>query len=161
MGKEKIKKLEEIIPIVDNLKKEGKITVAISGSFDILHAGHVSYLEKAKEKNSILVVGLNSDSSVKKIKDKGRPVSPEMDRARVLAGLSAVDYVVIFREDTPIKLIRCLRPDCLVKGADWKGKAVVGEEVLKSYGGKLKLVRYLKKYSTTRTIQRILKSCPK
>ncbi len=157
----KIINLFNLQRMINNLKRRGKKIIFTNGCFDILHPGHVSYLEKAKEKNSILIIGLNSDSSVKKVKDKTRPINPEMDRARVLAGLAAVDYVVIFREPTPIKLIRTLKPDCLVKGADWKGKTVAGEEVLSGYGGRVKLVGYLKKYSTTKTIQRISRLCQK
>jgi D-beta-D-heptose 7-phosphate kinase/D-beta-D-heptose 1-phosphate adenosyltransferase len=155
--KTKIVKLPGLRSIVSNLRSRGKKIIFTNGCFDILHAGHVGYLEKAKGKNSVLIVGLNSDSSVRKIKGKGRPINSQIDRAKILAGLSPVDYIVIFDAATPIKLIKALKPDCLVKGADWKGKTVVGEYFVKQYGGKVKLIRFLKGYSTTKIIQKILK----
>lgn len=146
---------------VKSFKGRGKKIIFTNGCFDILHPGHVSYLQKAKEKNSVLIVGLNSDASVRRIKGKSRPLNSSRERAKVLASLAYVDFVVIFNEDTPLKLIKALKPDVLVKGADWKGKVVVGQEIVEAYGGKVKLVKYLKKYSTTKIIQQILKSCKK
>lgn len=157
----KLVSVNKLLPLVLNLKRENKKIIFTNGCFDILHPGHVTYLESAKEKNCILIVGLNSDTSVKKIKDKTRPINSQLDRARVLAALNCVDYVVIFNETTPLNLIKKIKPHILVKGADWKGRVVVGEEFVKTYGGKVKLVKYLKKYSTTKIIKIILKLCPK
>jgi len=140
---------------IPKLKAEGKKIVFTNGCFDILHYGHVQYLEKAKSKGDVLVVGLNSDSSVKKIKDKGRPVVSEKDRAKVLAGLASVDYVVIFAEDTPLKTIRMLKPDVLVKGADWSKDRIVGADYVSSYGGRVATVELAKGRSTTNLIKKI------
>lgn len=160
-SKKKIVTLKGLCQIVANSKALGKKIIFTNGCFDILHAGHVSYLEKAKQKNSILIVGLNSDSSVRKIKDKTRPINQQYDRAKVLASLESVDFIMIFNETTPINLIKKIKPDFLVKGADWKGKKVAGEDFVRSYGGEIKLVEYLKNHSTTKIIGRILKLCRK
>lgn len=157
----KIISLSRLKGVVKSFKNRGKKIIFTNGCFDILHPGHVSYLQKAKERNSILIVGLNSDSSVRRIKGKPRPLNSSRERAKVLASLAYIDFVVIFNEDTPLKLIKALKPDVLVKGADWKGKKVVGQEIVEAYGGKVKLVKYLKKYSTTKIIQQILESCKK
>ena len=132
-------------------RREGKKIAFTNGCFDILHFGHVHYLEKAKKPGRILIVGLNSDRSIKSIKDPGRPVVTDKQRAGVLAGLSSVDYVVIFNEPTPVKLIQQLRPDVLIKGADWKGKKLAGQSVVK----KVELIRYLPNISTTNIIRKI------
>lgn len=157
----KIVNLVKLRSLVKRLKKRKKRIVFTNGCFDILHPGHISYLERCKTKNSILIVGLNSDSSVKKIKDQTRPIISQLDRAKVLAALTCVDYVVIFNQATPLNLITTLKPDILIKGADWKDKGVVGEKFVEAYGGKVKLISYLKNYSTTKIIQRILKACQK
>ncbi|MEE9614618.1 MAG: D-glycero-beta-D-manno-heptose 1-phosphate adenylyltransferase [Thermodesulfobacteriota bacterium] len=134
-----------------------KKVVFTNGCFDIIHAGHVRYLKKAKSLGDVLVVGLNSDSSVRKLKGRGRPVVPEGERAEVLSTLEPVDYVVIFKEPTPIKLIEAVRPDVLVKGADWKSGEIVGEDVVKGSGGRVARVRLLKGRSTTDIIKRVSK----
>ena len=146
---------------IARLRRAGKKIAFTNGCFDILHAGHVSYLEKAKGKNKdrILVVAVNSDGSVRKIKGCRRPIVGERQRALVLAALACVDYVTIFREETPLRTIQTLKPDVLVKGADWKGKEVVGAGFVGSYGGKIELVKYLDKFSTTNVIRDILKKC--
>ncbi|MFZ5799848.1 MAG: D-glycero-beta-D-manno-heptose 1-phosphate adenylyltransferase [Candidatus Omnitrophota bacterium] len=151
----KIKHINELCRIVAALRRDKKDIVFTNGCFDILHAGHVNYLEKAKALADVLILGLNSDASVKRLKGKARPIFSQDDRARLLSSLDCVDYVIIFNEDTPLKLIRALRPDILVKGADWKGKGVVGTELVKSYGGKVKLIPLLKGRSTTRIIAKL------
>lgn len=126
-----------------------------NGCFDILHAGHVTYLEKAKRLGDILIVGLNSDSSVRRIKGPARPVTPEGDRARVIAALEAVDYVTLFSEDTPLTLIRELCPDILVKGADWKKDQIVGAKEVRSWGGKVKQIPLVPGRSTSAIIKKM------
>ncbi len=139
---------------VARIKKKKKV-VFTNGCFDILHAGHVRYLAKARALGDILVIGLNSDKSVRKIKGAGRPIVPEAERAEVLAALESVDYVVSFDEPTPIELIQALVPDILVKGADWKHGEIVGEDVVKAAGGKVKRVTLVKGKSTTNIIKKI------
>ena len=131
--------------------------VFTNGCFDIIHAGHVRYLKKAKALGGILVVGLNSDSSIKKIKGETRPIVKQKDRAEVLSALTSVDYVIIFNDPTPIKLIEAIKPDVLVKGADWKRGSIVGEEILKTYKGKIARIKLAKGRSTTDIVGKILK----
>lgn len=126
-----------------------------NGCFDILHFGHVSYLNAAKKNNRILIVGLNSDDSVRRLKGLGRPVNSELDRAGVLAGLASVDFIVIFGEDTPYHLISQLKPDVLIKGSDWKGKEIVGADVVRQNGGKVELIKYLNGLSTSNIVRKI------
>jgi len=137
-------------------KRKGRKIVFTNGCFDILHAGHVRYLKKAKSLGDMLVLGLNSDSSVRNIKGKGRPIVNQKDRAEVVSSLSPVDYVVIFNEPTPIKLIEAVKPGILVKGADWKRGKIVGENFMKSYGGRVARIRLFEGRSTTDIIKRIL-----
>lgn len=146
-----IKTKDEMIKIISNLKTKNKKIVFTNGCFDILHRGHVSYLDKAKSQGDILVLGLNSDSSVKRLKGEDRPINSEEDRAFVLAALESVDYVVIFEEDTPYELIKALKPHILVKGADYKGKDVVGADLVEE----LKLIEFINGKSTTNTIAKI------
>ena len=141
------------------LKRQGKTIAFTNGCFDILHMGHVAYLEKAKHNNRILIVGLNSDVSVKKIKGPKRPIVPQKGRAYVLAALACVDFVTIFNEDTPYQLIKALKPHILVKGADWKGKEVSGADVVKAAGGKVELIKFIPNSSSTNIIQTIIKRC--
>jgi len=141
------------------LRKKRKKIAWTNGCFDILHSGHVSYLESAKKKDRILIVGLNSDRSVRKIKGPKRPIVRESERAFVLAALSCVDFIVLFDESTPAKLIEYLKPDILIKGADWKGKEVAGSDVVERYGGKVEYLKFVKGLSTTNIIQKILKKC--
>jgi len=149
-----IKTQEEIVSISERLKKEGKTVVFTNGCFDILHVGHVKYLQEAKSYGDVLIVGLNSDSSVRELKGPTRPVNPEADRAYILAALEAVDYVVLFSDDTPYELIKSVAPDILVKGGDYEGKSVVGAEFAKE----LRLVQFVDGKSTTATIARINES---
>jgi D-beta-D-heptose 7-phosphate kinase/D-beta-D-heptose 1-phosphate adenosyltransferase len=135
------------------LKKEGKKIVFTNGCFDLLHAGHVRYLNRAKKLGDVLIIGLNADSSVAGLKP-GRPVNSQKHRAEVLAGLAAVDYIVIFSEKTPYNLIKTVKPDLLVKGGDWKKEDIVGSDIAKE----TRSLAYIKGLSTTKTIERILRS---
>lgn len=145
----------EIGAIAERHRVAGRRVVFTNGCFDILHAGHVRYLNAAKAEGDVLILGLNSDASVRELKGEGRPVNAERDRAEVLSGLAAVDYVVVFEEDTPAALIDIVQPDVLVKGADWKDKGVVGRETVEARGGRVVLVDLLEGRSTTNTIERI------
>jgi len=136
-------------------RKQGKRIAFTNGCFDILHAGHVSYLNKAQKKNRILIVGLNSDVSVKKIKGSPRPIVSQDQRALILASMACVDYITIFDEETPQKLISFLKPDILIKGADWKGKRVAGSDVVESYGGRVEYINYVGGISSSKIIQKI------
>lgn len=133
----------------------GKTIVFTNGCFDILHVGHIRYLREAARQGDILVVGLNSDRSVRELKGSGRPVIRQADRAEMLCALEFVDYVVIFDESTPYELIKCIRPDVLVKGADYKPEEVVGRDIVEANGGKLVLVDYVAGKSTTGIIDRV------
>jgi D-glycero-beta-D-manno-heptose 1-phosphate adenylyltransferase len=133
---------------------KGRI-VFTNGCFDIIHAGHVKYLEKAKALGDVLIVGVNSDSSVKKIKGPKRPIVRQADRAAIVAALKPVDYVSIFNGSTPIKLIKAIKPDVLVKGADWRLSSIAGGDFVKSYGGKVKAVSLVKGRSTSNLISKI------
>jgi D-beta-D-heptose 7-phosphate kinase/D-beta-D-heptose 1-phosphate adenosyltransferase len=146
-----IKTFREIKSLCEEFKLRNKKIVFTNGCFDILHAGHVKYLEASKNFGDILIVGLNSNDSLTNLKGKDRPINSENDRAYLLAALESVDYVVIFAEDTPIKLIEAIKPDTLVKGADYKGKEVVGEKV----ANELKLVDYVDGMSTSNIIKKI------
>jgi D-beta-D-heptose 7-phosphate kinase/D-beta-D-heptose 1-phosphate adenosyltransferase len=135
----------------------GKV-VFTNGCFDVLHAGHARYLKKARSLGDLLVVGLNSDTSIRKIKGAGRPIVAQRDRAELLSALEAVDYVVIFSGETPIKLIEAILPKVLVKGADWKSGEIVGAEVVKANKGKVVRIRLAKGRSTTNIIEKIIKA---
>lgn len=134
----------------------GKTVVFTNGCFDILHPGHVDYLRRARELGDLLVVGVNSDASVRRLKGRCRPVNPEQDRVAVLAGLECVDRVVIFNQDTPLELIREVRPDVLVKGGDWPVEKIVGRDVVEESGGTVLSLKLLSGYSTSGIIDRIL-----
>lgn len=151
---EHIKTFDEIKDLVIDLKKRGKKIVFTNGCFDILHVGHVKYLEEAKSFGDVLILGLNSDESVTILKGEGRPINPQMDRAYILAALEPVDYVVIFSEDTPYNLIKLIKPYTLVKGGDYEGKEVTGQDI----ADELKLVQFFDGKSTSQTIERILES---
>ena len=159
--KKKIVSLPVLKKNISQLRRAGKKIAFTNGCFDIVHAGHVSYLEQAKKDNRVLVIGLNSDASMKRIKGPLRPIVGEKERAALLAALACVDYVTIFSEDTPLNLITALKPDILIKGADWKGKSIVGQDVVESHGGKVELIKYLSGFSTTHIIQSILEKCKK
>ncbi len=149
----KLQDRQSIKKICDRLHKEGRKIVFTNGCFDILHAGHVRYLKQAKGLGDILVIGLNSDSSVSGIKP-GRPINSEKNRAEVLSALSSVDYVVIFREKTPYNLIKAVRPDLLVKGGDWRPEEIIGSDIAKE----TRSLAFVRGLSTTRIIEKIKQS---
>ena len=151
----KIKSLKQIQVIAASLRKAGKKIVFTNGCFDILHYGHVMYLDKAKTNGDILIVGVNSDSSIKRIKGDLRPIINGYDRLRVVLGLKSVDYAFIFKENTPLNLIKSIKPDVLIKGADWSENNIVGAEFVKSYGGKIKTIKLAKGRSTSNIINKI------
>lgn len=157
MLKDKIKKLAELKGIVSGLKRKGKRVVFTNGCFDLLHLGHVKYLEEAKKKGDILLVAVNSDASIRRIKGKNRPITDEKHRISVIAALESVDFAFLFREDTPLKVIKALKPDVLVKGADWKKKDIVGGDFVLSYGGRLETIKSALGYSSTAIINKIAK----
>jgi rfaE bifunctional protein nucleotidyltransferase chain/domain len=140
--------------------RRGSTVVFTNGTFDILHRGHVEYLAAARRMGDVLVVGLNTDASIRRIKGKGRPVNRSRDRAAVLAALASVDYVCLFGGDTPLRMIQRIHPDVLVKGADWKKEQIVGRGVVEAHGGSVRTVRLTPGRSTTRVIERILRLHP-
>jgi len=154
---EKIKSIEEVKQLIKKRREKGQIMVFTNGCFDILHVGHVHYLSSARSLGDFLVVGVNSDESVKKIKGPLRPINSERERAYTLSALECVDYIVFFDEETPENLIKELKPDILVKGADWEEEKIVGATFVKSYGGKVERVPFKFDVSTTKIIEKILK----
>jgi D-beta-D-heptose 7-phosphate kinase / D-beta-D-heptose 1-phosphate adenosyltransferase len=146
-----IKSISEIAFLCNDLKKRGKKIIFTNGCFDLIHAGHIRYLEQAKEFGDILILGLNSDKSVTSLKGHGRPINTEKDRAYILAALESVDYVVIFNEKDPYELIKSIKPDVLVKGGDYKNKKVIGEDLV----NELKLVDFIDGKSSSITIKKI------
>ncbi|MEW6253577.1 MAG: D-glycero-beta-D-manno-heptose 1-phosphate adenylyltransferase, partial [Planctomycetota bacterium] len=158
-GRSKLRSVPELRAELEARRQRGETVVFTNGCFDLLHPGHIELLEKAKALGSILVIGLNSDASVRALdKGAGRPIRRQADRARLLAALVAVDYVVIFDEPTPLATIRQLNPDVLVKGADWAGKGVVGQEHVEARGGRVALIELVEGYSTTAELERIRKA---
>lgn len=145
-------KIEEI-----RKSKNSERIVFTNGCFDILHVGHIKYLQEAKAQGDILVVGINADASVKKLKGKERPIQNEEDRGEILSALACVDFVAIFEEDTPENLIKLVKPDVLVKGGDWKVDQIVGSDFVMSYGGKVKSLQFVQGKSTTNIVSQILK----
>lgn len=140
---------------VRSLQRAGKKVVFTNGCFDLLHVGHVRYLQQARELGDALVVGVNSDASVRRIKGPGRPLNPARERAEVLAALGCVDFVTIFGAATPLQLIRAIGPDVLVKGGDWAVDAIVGREVVEGRGGRVLAIPFVKGRSTTAVIGKI------
>ena len=153
----KIISISSLKRIIRRLKQNGKRIVFTNGCFDILHYGHVKYLQDARSKGDYLVVAVNSDSSIKKIKAKNRPVIGQSDRAKTVAALSSVDFVVLFNADNPLRLIKALKPDILIKGADWSKKKIIGADFVTSYGGKVSTVRLVKGRSTSALIEKIVR----
>lgn len=151
----KIFKEEQLIHMAAQLKEQGKKIAATSGCFDILHSGHVNYLYAAKDNADILIVLLNSDNSVKRLKGSERPIVPENERAVVIAGLECVDYVCMFDDDTPCRLIEKIQPDIWVKGGDYAGKQIPEMEALKKYGGEVKIMKFVEGCSSTNIIRKI------
>src|SRR3989338_1189156 len=155
MPKRKIKNIKELKNIVEGLKKQNKKIVTTNGVFDILHIGHIRYLKEAKKLGNVLIVAINSDSSVKKIKGPKRPLNNENDRAEALAALECVNFVTIFNEENPIKILEKIKPDIHVKGGDYKISQVIEKNVVEKNHGKIALIPEVKGYSTTDLIKRI------
>ncbi|MFN3306162.1 MAG: D-glycero-beta-D-manno-heptose 1-phosphate adenylyltransferase [Candidatus Kapaibacteriota bacterium] len=152
-----IASIEEIEQICRTLRENNLRIVFTNGCFDILHIGHIKYLKEAKTYGDKLIVGLNSDSSVRRLKGMQRPIVPENERAEVLDSLKPVDYVVIFEEDTPMELIKIVRPDVLVKGGDYTEENIVGANYVGTYGGRVVVIPYVAGRSTTSLIDKIRK----
>ncbi|HSH70011.1 MAG TPA: D-glycero-beta-D-manno-heptose 1-phosphate adenylyltransferase [Deferrisomatales bacterium] len=152
---EKIVDAREAVRAAAERRSRGERLVFTNGCFDILHPGHVRYLQQARSLGEMLLVGLNSDASVRRLKGPERPVVCESDRATVLAALESVDYVVVFEEDTPLSLIRSVLPDVLVKGGDWALEQIVGREVVEARGGKVLSIPFVAGHSTSGVIERI------
>jgi rfaE bifunctional protein nucleotidyltransferase chain/domain len=150
--------VQKLARIRQEIRKQGKKVVFTNGTFDIIHRGHVDYLRAARKLGDVLIVGLNTDASIRRIKGKGRPINKSADRAEVLSALACVDYVCLFRENTPYRLITALLPDVLVKGADWEMAKIVGSDVVEEHGGIVKTIRLTRDRSTTNTIERVLKA---
>ena len=138
------------------LERAGKKVVFTNGTFDILHRGHVEYLQAARALGDILIVGLNTDASIRRIKGRKRPINLNRDRAAVLAALGCVDFICFFGDNTPQRLIARLVPDVLVKGADWKAVDIVGKDIVEAHGGVVRRIRLTAGRSTTNVIQRVL-----
>ena len=151
-----IKSHDEIIALREKFRTEKKKVVFTNGVFDIIHAGHVDYLIKSKAEGDVLIVGMNSDSSVRRIKGENRPVVPESQRAFVLSNIKPVDYVVIFTEDTPAELIEKIIPDVLIKGADWNIADIVGKDIVLENGGEVKTIKFVNDQSTSNIVKTIL-----
>ena len=147
--------LSEACRFVASEREQGRVVVFTNGVFDLLHPGHVRYLTEARQLGDALVVGLNSDRSVRSNKGAGRPLTPEVERAELLAALDVVDVVVVFDEETPLALITALQPDVLVKGADWAAHSIVGREVVEARGGRVVRVPILSGYSTSAIVETI------
>lgn len=151
----KLKNIEELIKIRNALRAAGKKVVFTNGCFDIIHAGHVHYLSQAKALGDVLIIGLNSDDSVKRIKGSQRPINDQQARATVLSAFACIDYIVIFVEDTPYNLINHIKPDVLVKGGDWQPDEIVGADIVRSYGGEIKSLDFIPTRSTSDIINKI------
>jgi D-beta-D-heptose 7-phosphate kinase/D-beta-D-heptose 1-phosphate adenosyltransferase len=149
--------LNKLVRIRKALRRKSRRVVFTNGTFDIIHRGHVEYLAAARKMGDVLIVGLNTDASIRRIKGKNRPINPQRDRAIVLSSLGSVDYVCLFGSDTPAALIKRLVPDVLVKGADWKASAIVGADVVLAHGGAVRRVRLTTGRSTTGMIERVLR----
>lgn len=151
----KLKTWNEMDRIVVELKAAGKKIVFTNGCFDIIHAGHVLYLEEAKALGDILIIGLNSDDSTKRLKGKTRPINSETDRAIVLGAFSVIDYVILFQKDTPYDLINLIKPNILVKGGDWPEDKIVGADIVKANNGMVKTLQFKAGNSTSDIIKKI------
>ncbi len=153
--KDKIINVYKIADITKELHASARKIVFTNGCFDIIHAGHVSYLSQAKALGDILIVGLNSDASVRRLKGDKRPINAEQDRAIVLAAFSFVDYVVIFEEDTPYELIKQVQPNILVKGGDWQASEIIGSDIVLEHGGIVQSLNLVEGLSTTSILHRL------
>lgn len=153
--KSKIKSPAALQTLLKKVQKKGSRVVFTNGCFDILHPGHVLYLQQARKLGELLVVALNSDASVRRLKGKERPINRLADRLQVMAGLESVDYVTWFPQNDPVRLIRLLRPGVLVKGGDWRPEQILGSEDVFSWGGKVYSLNFVKGKSTTRIIEKV------
>lgn len=154
LSEKKLVQRSSVSKVVAALRRRKKKIVFTNGCFDIIHVGHIAYLKRARELGDILFIGLNSDASVRAIKGPSRPVNSELDRATVLSALYFVDYIALFAESTPEALIQSIKPDVLVKGADWKLKDIVGADFVRSYGGEVARIPYVRGYSTTAVLKK-------
>jgi D-beta-D-heptose 7-phosphate kinase/D-beta-D-heptose 1-phosphate adenosyltransferase len=152
---DKLRSLEEIISITAQARQKGKAVVFTNGCFDLLHRGHVHLLRQAKAAGDLLIVALNSDRSVKTLKGPARPILPEADRAELIGAMEMVDYIVIFDEPDPYKLIAAIQPTVLVKGGDWSETEIIGADLVRQWGGRVDVIPYLKGFSTSEMIERI------
>jgi D-beta-D-heptose 7-phosphate kinase/D-beta-D-heptose 1-phosphate adenosyltransferase len=146
----------DAVRLVERLRAAGRSVVFTNGVFDLLHPGHLRYLQRARSLGDALIVGINADRSVRSNKGAGRPITPEGERAEIVAALACVDAAVIFDEDTPYAIIAALQPDVLVKGADWAEDSIVGREIVEGRGGKVVRVPIAAGYSTTAIVQRVI-----
>lgn len=153
----KIKTIAELAPLLSLLRATGQTIVFTNGCFDLIHPGHTRYLARARSLGDILVVAINSDASVRSIKGDKRPINTEADRAETLAALEAVDFVTIFNEPDPYRVIAALQPDVLVKGGDWPIEKIIGRDIVQGRGGRVVNVPYIDGASTTGIIEKILK----
>jgi rfaE bifunctional protein nucleotidyltransferase chain/domain len=153
----KLKSLDELAAIAAQARRDGKSVVFTNGCFDILHRGHVHILRQAKSLGDLLIVALNSDRSVKAIKGPRRPVLSEIDRVELIGAMEMVDYLVLFDEPDPYNLIAAIKPNVLAKGGDWSAEKVIGADVVEQAGGRVALIPYLKGFSSSEIIERILK----
>jgi len=158
MSKKVIMSRTKLVAAIKALKKRGKKIVFTNGCYDLLHAGHVRFLKAAKKMGDVLLLALNSDSSVRRIKGKNRPITPQSERAELMAALSPVDIVTVFYEDDPYNIIRDVKPDVLVKGGDWPLDKIIGADVVRENGGVVRNIRYVKGRSTTNIIKRVIES---
>lgn len=156
---QKIKTVDELIPLLQSHRQDGATIVFTNGCFDLLHIGHIRYLQQAKSFGDLLIVGINSDASVRQLQ-KGplRPIIPDHQRAEVLAALDCVDFVVMFEEPDPLRLIQALTPDVLVKGGDWSLDQIIGREHVEAHGGRVQTIPLVPDISTSRIIDRILEA---
>lgn len=156
--KSKIIQHEKLLDVISNIKKSEKSIAFTNGCFDIIHYGHIYLLSECAEFADVLIIGLNSDSSIKRLKGSTRPVNDENSRLFTLAALGMIDYVTLFQEDTPIELIKTIKPDVLIKGGDWTEDKIVGADFVRSYNGLVKVIPYIQGHSTTETINKLKNS---
>ena len=154
---DKLKSRDEIASLAEQARQDGKTIVFTNGCFDLLHRGHVHVLRQARASGDLLIVGINSDRSVRSIKGATRPILPEIDRVELIAAMEMVDYVVLFDEPDPYQLIAVIKPRVLAKGGDWGGEKIIGADIVERDGGRVTVIPYLKGHSTTALIERIRK----
>lgn len=157
MESDSVMPAQRLASLLESFQKSGKKVVFTNGCFDLLHPGHISYLAAARALGDLLVIGVNSDASVRRLKGEKRPIMPEEARSQLLAALASVDYVTIFAEDDPYQLINLLQPDILVKGGDWDTGAIVGRDLVEARGGKVYSLPFVDEYSTTSIVEEIIR----